>query len=347
MSNKWLIYCILFLLSCGKLSDEIIPTGKEKCLPILEEVYHNGTLLSKKTYEYDEQKSLIKYTFQNQNNTFSTNIQIKYNDRKQIIERLYTSNALISDWWVYEYNSFDSLVKETNKLSDDFFAYEYDSRKNLIRKTSKNSVITWEYNDKNLMTKFEIRQENFNYILLYEYNEKGNWTRKEETSLPNKIITLRVFDNVGNLVKKTLQKTGKEQLSQAWEYEYDAQQKLILEKFMNENLYVGYAQYIYNNKNLLEKIIYQDSKRITTEEEWREYNAENYLSKTQKRDSQGRIFNTTTYTYHINGKIQEENSSNGADIYLIRKYDIFGNKIRQEEVNGTNNWTTIGAYDCK
>ncbi len=220
---------------------------------------------------------IVKYTYDKEGRMLSQ----AYGD-ETVLEENYLKNT-------FEYDYMGRLIKETDNLGNSS-RYEYDIKGNLLKSVDKNNVTV--YNKYDGLDRI-IRQSNSsdkNSVIIYSYNLFGEL---ESESYDN-VITKYLYDERGNLIKKSVDNPGG--LSEDYElkYEYDINSNLVRSLLIKDNIKEHETKYSYDKLNRLsetatllgkEVYSYDNASRIK----------EKYIDSTDEK---------TKYSYYPSGNLR-------------------------------------------
>jgi|GEM_PF-4234052 len=178
----------------------------------MEKKIRNGKTTVQR-FEYDEKGNLIQDSIGGLGGPSEKN-QYSYNDKKQLIKKVFQRNGKDPVKHRYQYDTKGNRVEELiygKKHLKKKFLYTYDE-KGLLVKELEEYYLGGRYRDQN------------SFETTYGYDEKNNLVEKETKRLTGghwKKYTYW-YDDQGNMVKKRTQiETGHQELDKTYHYEHD------------------------------------------------------------------------------------------------------------------------------
>ena len=325
--------CIVFVILKFALPDNTKKT------PTAAEIYSNALdLIKKQDYskayklltkcgDYKDSKELLqgffvayeKEEFYNYNingyleYNYSTNYKYIYDKAGNLkqIDWYDDSNKLCQSTKLdYHENGTLSHISHYDHLNASAFLTEtkYDEYGNIIS--------VYDYDDYSNNSVTNIR---------YDYDDKGNILHKTEYCGYNQVIsdTEYEYDQKGNLTLKTEHNPESRLAKNVYKYEYDSDNKLVLETLSYEHSFGTYEEvykykYEYNNDGNITRVILNDDITISEIE----------------YDENGNITLKTDYSKE--GLISSEITYENNNVVLEKKYTVEGNLASKKEYKNNN-----------
>lgn len=284
------------------------------------------------------------YDLQNLRSTFTDNLGNKtyyvYDKQFRVIQETDALGGTIH----YTYNDQDKLIEKTDKRNNTW-KYAYDARGDMTRREDPvdsyssahytADVTTWEYNDRNQVTKMT---NALGEVTEYKYDARGNLTDAIE---PNGVTTTSVYNDKGQMSSMT----DAEGRTTSFEYDSHGNRDKIIDPGGGITL-ITYddagrvtartdaehhtTRYEYDGNGNVTKII--DALQHATT---RKYNGSNLL--TQQIDRLGAIYELT---YDSNLNLTETKDPLGNKVHY--EYDAMYNRTKVTDALGN---VTTYAYD--
>ncbi len=154
------------------------------------EQYGNDIIVAKWTYEYDENKNLVKSTLDNTDpESIDTYTIYTYENGKLTAETEYDFDSELSRESVYEYDSKGKISKVNHKNyyfgpdnpEESCDIYTYDSNGNLIKKVKlldcdefrSTQIEEWKYDSSNRIIEYNMDDDYQSYKEMWSYNSGG------------------------------------------------------------------------------------------------------------------------------------------------------------------------------
>jgi len=154
------------------------------------EHYINDIVAAQWTYEYDENKNLVKSTLDNSDpESIDTYTIYSYEDGKLISELEYWESGDLLRESLYEYDSQEKITKVNHKNyyfgpenpEESCDIYTYDSIGNLIKKENllscdefrSTQIEEWKYDSSNRIIEYNIDDDYQSYKEIWSYNSAG------------------------------------------------------------------------------------------------------------------------------------------------------------------------------